>query len=81
MDKPDSCCGMGGTFNLLHYKESTMIGKIKAKNIIKTNCSIVATSCPACMIQLADILDKEKTDISIKHPVEIFKEALFDNRK
>ncbi|MCK5097174.1 MAG: (Fe-S)-binding protein, partial [Desulfobacteraceae bacterium] len=81
MDKADSCCGMGGTFNLLHYKESTMIGRIKAKNIIKTNCSIVATSCPACMMQLADILDKEKTDISIKHPVEIYAEALFDNRK
>lgn len=76
MDKPDSCCGMGGTFNLSHYDESVKIGKLKGKNIIKTNCQIVATSCPACMMQLSDILDKQDTNIAVKHPVEIYKQAL-----
>jgi glycolate oxidase iron-sulfur subunit len=81
MEKSDSCCGMGGTFNLLHYEESIKIGKFKGKNIIKTNCSIVATSCPACMMQLADVLTKQHSKIDIKHPIEIFKQALLNSNK
>ena len=81
MEKSDSCCGMGGTFNLLYYDESIKIGKLKGENIIKTNCSIVATSCPACMMQLADILTKQHSKIDIKHPIQIFKQALHNSKK
>ncbi|MCK5311646.1 MAG: (Fe-S)-binding protein, partial [Desulfobacteraceae bacterium] len=79
MEKSDSCCGMGGTFNLAYYEESLKIGKLKGNSIIATGCKTVATSCPACMMQLADILDKQKAEIRIKHPVEIYKQALLDN--
>ncbi len=76
MDKSDSCCGMGGTFNLLHYDESVKIGNLKLNNIKKINCSVVATSCPACMMQLTDIIAKSNLNIKIKHPIEIFKQGL-----
>jgi len=77
MADSDTCCGMGGSFNLQHYDISSKIGQEKAKNIMDTNCSIVATSCPACMMQISDMLAKQRQAISVKHPVEIFKEALF----
>ncbi len=80
MEKADSCCGMGGTFNLSHYNESMKIGELKAERIIKTKCSIVATSCPACMIQLSDILCKKNSSIDIKHPIEIYKQALLGGK-
>lgn len=79
MEKSDSCCGMGGTFNLLYYDESIKIGKLKVENIKKTNCSIVATSCPACMAQLTDIAAKQNLDIKINHPIEIYKKTLFNS--
>ena len=79
MEKPDSCCGMGGTFNLAYYKESLEIGKLKGNNIVKTGCNTIATSCPACMMQLSDILDKQKAEIVIKHPVELYKRALLNS--
>ena len=81
MEKADSCCGMGGTFNFFHYDESIKIGKLKVENIKKTNCSIVATSCPACMIQLSDILAKQHSGVDVKHPIEIFNQALFNSKK
>ena len=77
MDKSDTCCGMGGSFNLNYYDISSKIGLEKAKNIIDTECSIVATSCPACMMQISDMLAKLKQPIQVMHPVEIFSQALF----
>jgi glycolate oxidase iron-sulfur subunit len=77
MKESDTCCGMGGSFNFDHYDLSSQIGLIKAKNIMDTKCSTVATSCPACMMQISDMLAKEKQSIGVKHPIEIYSEALF----
>lgn len=77
----DACCGMGGSFNLHQYDISTQIGLKKAENIIHTKCSTVATSCPACMIQISDMLTKRQQPVQVKHPVEIYAEALFANSK
>ena len=77
MKESDTCCGMGGSFNLQHYDISSQIGRLKANNIIDTGCSIVATSCPACMMQISDMLAKQHQSIQVKHPVEIFSQALF----
>ena len=77
MKDSDTCCGMGGSFNLDHYDLSSKIGLKKAKNIMDTQCTIVATSCPACMMQISDMLAKEKQSIKVKHPVEIYAQALF----
>ena len=81
MTDSDTCCGMGGTFNLQQYDISSQIGLKKAENIIHTGCSTVATSCPACMMQISDMLAKRQQPISVKHPVEIYAEALFANNK
>ena len=70
------CCGMGGSFNLKHYDLSSKIGELKADNIIATGCDTVATSCPACMMQISDMLAKQKQNISVRHPVEIYARAL-----
>ncbi len=76
MKNSDACCGMGGSFNLMHYDLSTGIGQIKAENIIATGCTTVATSCPACMMQISDMLAKTGQPVRVKHPVEIYAEAL-----
>ncbi len=72
MPDADTCCGMGGSFNLQYYDISSDIGKIKLENIKLSGCSIVATSCPACMIQISDMLSKSGNHIAVKHPVEIY---------
>ncbi len=76
MAESDTCCGMGGSFNLKYYDISSKIGLQKAKNIIDTKCSIVATSCPACMMHISDMLAKLNHSIHVKHPVQIYAKAL-----
>jgi glycolate oxidase iron-sulfur subunit len=76
MFEADHCCGLGGTFGLTHYDMSTTIGKRKQDNIKASGCSTVATACPACMIQISDMLSKSGDSISVKHPIEIYASTL-----
>jgi glycolate oxidase iron-sulfur subunit len=76
MDEADKCCGMGGSFNLFHYDISSKIGSLKQKNIDKTNCSIVASGCPACIMQISDMLSKESSNVQVKHPIELYADSL-----
>ena len=76
MPEADRCCGLGGSFNLQHYAISSQIGKRKLANILSTGCSVVATGCPACMIQISDMLSRSQSKIIVKHPVEIYAETL-----
>jgi len=73
----DDCCGMGGSFNLEHYGLSARIGRLKRDSIASTGCSVVATGCPACMLQISDMLSQAGDRIAVKHPIEIFAESFF----
>lgn len=76
MEGSDKCCGMGGSFNVYHYEVSVAIGNLKQKNIADTGCTTVATGCPACMMQISDMLAKEKRNIKVRHPMELYAQAL-----
>jgi len=76
MPDADTCCGMGGSFNLTHYTLSTDIGKKKVASIESIGADVVATGCPACMIQLADMLARGKKQIRVAHAIEIYSEKI-----
>jgi len=76
MPESDWCCGMGGSFNLQYYPISGSIGDRKRDNIRATGCRIVASGCPACMLQISDTLSKAGDAVAVKHPVELYVESL-----
>jgi glycolate oxidase iron-sulfur subunit len=75
MEGASSCCGMGGTFNWRHYGLSTEIGAKKRDQILATGASVVATSCPACMMQLSDMLATTQPRVAVKHVIELYSEG------
>jgi len=80
MAEADCCCGCGGSFNLQHYELSASIGRRKRDNITKAQCAVVATGCPACMLQLTDMLSQAGDRVQVKHAVEIYAESLKEGR-
>lgn len=76
MAEPDRCCGCGGSFNLQHYDISAAIGRRKRDDIARTGCSVVATGCPACMLQISDMLSQAGDRVQVKHFIEIYAESL-----
>ena len=76
MAEADRCCGCGGSFNLQHYSLSKDIGEIKRANIVASGAQVVATGCPACMMQISDMLSQHGDKIAVKHVMEIYAETL-----
>jgi len=72
----DWCCGMGGSFNLAYYDISRGIGQRKIDNIQGSGASVVATSCPACMLQISDLLSQSGASIKVVHVAEIYAQSI-----
>jgi len=70
------CCGCGGSFNLQHYDLSRKIGQQKAANIMASGAAVAATSCPACMMQMADQLSQKDSRTSVRHVIEVYADSL-----
>ena len=76
MNNAASCCGCGGSFNLVHYDVSKKIGAEKAANIINSGADIASTACPACMLQITDMLSQANARMEVKHPIELYADTL-----
>lgn len=76
MSESDRCCGCGGSFNLFHYDFSKQIGQKKRDMVVATGAPIVATGCPACMMQLNDILSRNGDKVEVKHSIELYADSL-----
>lgn len=70
------CCGCGGSFNINHYEMSKEIGTKKAENVIASGADVAATSCPACMMQLTDMLSRQGKGVRVKHVMECYAEMI-----
>jgi len=71
-----TCCGCGGSFNIAHYDMSKKIGSRKADNILSSGAETAATSCPACMLQITDMLSQKGAKMDVKHVIELYADSL-----
>lgn len=71
MEEPDRCCGGAGLFFALFPELSIQIGLFKAEAARKVEAEIVATWCPACMMQLDDIMRRTGLRLPVRHVLEI----------
>lgn len=76
MSECDRCCGCGGSFTLTHYDLSKAVGQRKRDNVVKSGASVVSAGCPACMMQLSNMLALNGDNVQVKHVAEIYAESL-----
>jgi FAD/FMN-containing dehydrogenase/Fe-S oxidoreductase len=72
MQDADRCAGGAGTYVLKDYETSQKIFDRKRRAIEESGADVVATSCPACMVQLKNGL---RGKVSVKHVAELMTEA------
>jgi len=65
LPEADYCCGAAGSYFITYPELSEKVLRRKMQNIKKTGASLVATSCPACVMQL------ERGARMINHPVKV----------
>ena len=68
MQDADRCAGGAGTYVLKDYDTSQKIFDRKRRAIEESGADVVATSCPACMIQLKNGL---RGNVAVKHVAEL----------
>jgi FAD/FMN-containing dehydrogenase/Fe-S oxidoreductase len=72
MQDADRCAGGAGTYVVKDYDTSKKIFARKARAINQSGAHVVATSCPACMIQLKNGLGEA---VEVKHVAQLLQEA------
>jgi len=72
MQDADRCAGGAGTYVVKDYDTSQKIFARKARAITQTGANVVATSCPACMIQLKNGVGDS---VQVKHVAQLLQEA------
>jgi len=75
MKRPDRCCGMAGSFNLIYYNLSKKILRHKLDDIEATKADYVVTTCMGCVIQLQDGLHQRKMKTKAIHFVDLLDEV------
>ncbi|MDH4153420.1 MAG: FAD-binding oxidoreductase [Nitrospira sp.] len=72
MQDADRCAGGAGTYLVKDYETSQKILERKTRAITKSGANVVATSCPACMIQLRNGVEDS---VQVKHVAQLLQEA------
>lgn len=81
MEKPDACCGGGGSYALTHPETSGAITRRKIADILKTGADRVVTGCPGCMMQLSGEGVKSGADLAVGHYISLLARAYREARK
>jgi len=76
MPDADRCAGGAGTFCIKNPEMSAKIFERKRRGIEESGAQVVATSCPACMIQLRNGLPGS---VAVRHVAQILLERLKGN--
>jgi len=81
MKAASRCCGMAGSFSLVHPDLSVQISVHKTDNIAQTHTDTVATGCPACRMQLQSGLENANVDEQVMHTIQILAESYRAGKK
>ncbi|MFN3467508.1 MAG: heterodisulfide reductase-related iron-sulfur binding cluster, partial [Candidatus Brocadiales bacterium] len=76
MEYADRCCGGGGIFSIIYRDLSMKIGEHKINSVDKSGARIVATSCPGCVLQIADLAASKNISVETLHVVELLSRTL-----
>lgn len=75
MKKPDRCCGMAGSFMLVHPDLSAKISDRKIEDIAQTHTDTVATGCPACRLQLTSGVVNAGLQEDVLHTIQLLDQS------
>ncbi len=68
------CCGGAGSYNISHPEMSQQVLARKLDHIAETGAEIVATACPACIIQIGYGARERGWQRPVRHVVELLAE-------
>ena len=71
LDRPDECCGFGGTFCVQEEAVSVKMGKDRVLDHIRHGAEYIAATDMSCLMHLEGILHRQQSPVKIIHIAEI----------
>ncbi len=71
LPEADMCCGGAGSYNVAHPDLSADILRRKMENVRTTEAAVLATACPACIIQLRYGARRFHVPVEVVHVSEL----------
>ena len=75
-----TCCGGGGGMEVSFPELCERLAVRRVEELLVTGASVIATSCPACVMQLLKGVNKVKANIKVIDLAEILDEALEESQ-
>lgn len=75
LGEADWCCGGAGSYSVSHPSLADSILERKIGHVQASGANVLATSCPACLIQLQFGARRASLDIKVRHVVELLHAA------
>lgn len=76
LDRPDECCGFGGTFCVAEEAVSVKMGKDRVTDHSKNGAEYITSSDLSCLMHLEGILHRNKSNVKVVHIAEILNATL-----
>jgi L-lactate dehydrogenase complex protein LldE len=77
LDRPDECCGFGGTFCVTDEDVSASMGKDKNADIIRHGAQYVVSTDMSCLMHLQGLARRNKTDLDFLHVAQVLNNGPF----
>jgi L-lactate dehydrogenase complex protein LldE len=76
LDRPDDCCGFGGTFCVSEEAVSVKMGKDRLADHEKNGAEYITSSDLSCLMHMEGILKRNKSSLKVLHIAEILNSEL-----
>lgn len=71
LDRPDECCGFGGTFCVTEEAVSVKMGKDRVSDHEKNGAQYVTSSDLSCLMHMEGLINRNKSALKVIHIAEI----------
>ncbi|MDP1858460.1 MAG: (Fe-S)-binding protein [Gemmatimonadaceae bacterium] len=75
LDRPDECCGFGGSFAIGEADVSVVMGRDKLTDVTAHGAEVLVSSDPSCLLHLEAVAAHHGTGLRTLHVAELLEEA------
>ena len=71
LDRPDECCGFGGTFSVYYDEISVRMGLDKLDDAVGKGVEVLVSNDMSCLLHLDGIIKKRKLPLKVRHILQV----------
>jgi L-lactate dehydrogenase complex protein LldE len=71
LERPDECCGFGGTFAVSEEAVSCMMGEDRIADHLQAGTEVLTANDMSCLMHLEGLIRRKRTPIRVMHVAEI----------